>query len=102
GTATLMAGAIQQVSAGDFSQAVKGNRLASITGNEETEIAGQQSTKVAGAMNVDVGGTLTEKIAALRKSVASGGQQIMGPTVHIGSESVNTLTMMLDTIDLLA
>ncbi|EDQ9240775.1 phage tail sheath family protein, partial [Salmonella enterica subsp. enterica serovar Orion] len=40
GTATLMAGAIQQVSAGDFSQAVKGNRLASITGNEETEIAG--------------------------------------------------------------
>ncbi|ENZ5957076.1 phage terminase small subunit, partial [Salmonella enterica subsp. enterica serovar Newport] len=32
--ATLMAGAIQQVSAGDFSQAVKGNRLASITGNE--------------------------------------------------------------------
>ncbi|WP_086126853.1 hypothetical protein, partial [Salmonella enterica] len=102
GTATLMAGAIQQVSAGDFSQAVKGNRLASITGNEETEIAGQLSTKVAGAMNVDVGGTLTEKIAALRKSVAAGGQQIMGPTVHIGSESVNTLTMMLDTIDLLA
>ncbi|EBR9771014.1 hypothetical protein DS561_23435, partial [Salmonella enterica subsp. enterica serovar Give] len=83
-------------------QAVKGNRLASITGNEETEIAGQLSTKVAGAMNVDVGGTLTEKIAALRKSVAAGGQQIMGPTVHIGSEGVNTLTMMLDTIDLLA
>ncbi|EQB8083253.1 hypothetical protein ACYRB4_001243, partial [Salmonella enterica subsp. enterica] len=102
GTATLMAGAIQQVSAGDFSQAVKGNRMASITGNEETEIAGQQATKVAGAMNVDVGGTLTEKIAALRKSVAAGGQQIMGPTVHIGSEGVNTLTMMLDTIDLLA
>lgn len=102
GTATLMAGAIQQVSAGDFSQAVKGNRLASITGNEETEIAGQQSTKVAGTMNVEVGGTLTEKIAVLRKSVAAGGQQIMGPTVHIGSEGVNTLTMMLDTIDLLA
>ncbi len=26
----------------------------------------------------------------------------MGPTVHIGSEGVNTLQMMLDTIDLLA
>lgn len=65
-------------------------------------VTGKQSTKVAGAVDVDVGGTLTEKIAALRKSVASGGQQIMGPTVHIGSESVNTLTMMLDTIDLLA
>ncbi len=102
GTATLMAGAIQQVSAGDFSQAVKGNRLASIEGNDETDITGKQSTKVAGAVDVDVGGTLTEKIAALRKSVAAGGQQIMGPTVHIGSESVNTLVMMLDTIDLLA
>ncbi|SQZ87949.1 Gp5 C-terminal repeat (3 copies) [Escherichia coli] len=102
GTATLMAGAIQQVSAGDYSQAVKGNRLVSIEGNDETDIAGKQSTKVAGAVDVDVGGTLTEKIAALRKSVAAGGQQIMGPTVHIGSESVNTLTMMLDTIDLLA
>ena len=102
GTATLMAGAIQQVSAGDYSQAVKGNRLASIEGNDETDITGKQSTKVAGAVDVDVGGTLTEKIAALRKSVAAGGQQIMGPTVHIGSESVNTLTMMLDTIDLLA
>lgn len=102
GTATLMAGAIQQISAGDFSQAVKGNRLASIEGNDETDIAGEQSTKVAGGVDVDVGGTLTEKIAALRKSVAAGGQQIMGPTVHIGSESVNTLTMMLDTIDLLA
>ncbi|EMF22458.1 hypothetical protein H262_13602 [Citrobacter freundii GTC 09479] len=102
GTATLMAGAIQQVSTGDYSQAVKGNRLASIEGNDEADITGKQSTKVAGAVNVDVGGTLTEKIAALRKSVAVGGQQIMGPTVHIGSENVNTLTMMLDTIDLLA
>ncbi len=102
GIATLLAGAIQQVSAGDYSQAVKGNRLASIEGNDETDITGKQSTKVAGAVDVDVGGTLTEKIAALRKSVAAGGQQIMGPTVHIGSESVNTLVMMLDTIDLLA
>lgn len=78
GTATLMAGAIQQVSAGDYSQAVKGNRLASIEGNDETDITGKQSTKVAGTVDVDVGGTLTEKIAALRKSVAAGGQQIMG------------------------
>lgn len=102
GTATLLAGAIQQVSAGDFSQAVKGNRLASIEGNEETDIAGQQSIKVGGAVAVEVGESLTEKIAALRKSVAAGGQQVMGATVHIGSENINALTMMLDTIDLLA
>lgn len=101
GTTTLLAGAIQQVSAGDYSQAVKGNRLASIEGNEETDIAGQQSIKVGGAVAVEVGESLTEKIAALRKSVAAGGQQVMGATVHIGSESINALTMMLDTIDLL-
>jgi len=57
---------------------------------------------VAGNITVDTQGALTEKIAALRKSVASGGQQVMGPTVHIGNESVNVLAMMLDTIDLLA
>lgn len=101
GTTTLLAGAIQQVSAGDYSQAVKGNWLASIEGNEETDIAGQQSIKVGGAVAVEVGESLTEKIAALRKSVAAGGQQVMGATVHIGSESINALTMMLDTIDLL-
>jgi len=50
----------------------------------------------------DTTGALTEKIAALRKSVAAGGQRLMGPTVHIGSESINVLTMMQDTIDLLA
>lgn len=50
GIATLLAGAIQQVSAGDYSLAVKGNRLASIEGNEETDIAGQQSTKVGGGL----------------------------------------------------
>ncbi len=57
---------------------------------------------ICGVVIPDITVSLTEKITALRKSVASGGQQIMGPTIHIGSESVNTLTMMLDTIDLLA
>ena len=38
---------------------------------------------------------------ALRKSVAAG-QQVIGQTVHIGTESTNALTMLLDTIDLLA
>ena len=45
GTATLMAGAIQQVSAGDYSQALKGNRLACIEGNDETDVTGKQSLR---------------------------------------------------------
>lgn len=76
--------------------------LLSVTGNAETDISGAQSVNVAGNIDTQAGESLKEKIAALRKSVAAGGQQIMGPTVHIGSEGVNTLSMMLDTIDLLA
>lgn len=101
GTATLMAGMIQRITTGDYAMATGGNYLASIKGDAETDIEGQQSSKVAGNIDIESGGALTEKIAALRKSVAAG-QQIIGDTVHIGTGSTNTLTMLLDTIDLLA
>jgi hypothetical protein len=102
GTATLMAGHIQHVTSGDYAMATGGKYVASVAGDAETEIAGKQSTKVTGGISIETSGALTEKIAALRKSVAAGGQQLMGETVHIGSESINALAMMLDTIDLLA
>jgi len=101
GTATLMAGVIQQITTGDYAMAAGGNYLASIKGDAETDIEGRQSSRVAGNIDIESGGALTEKIAALRKSVAAG-QQIIGDTVHIGTGSINTLTMLLDTIDLLA
>lgn len=101
GTSTLMAGAIQQVTTGDYAMAAGGKYLASIKGDAETEIDGRQSSKVSGNIDIETGGALTEKIAALRKSVAAG-QQVIGQTVHIGTESTNALTMLLDTIDLLA
>lgn len=101
GTVTLLAGAIQQVSTGDYALATGGNYLASIAGNAETDIEGQQLTKVAGNINIEAMGMLTEKIAAQRKSIASA-QQIIGGTVHIGNDTTNTLAMLLDTIDLLA
>lgn len=101
GTSTLMAGVIQQVTTGDYAMAAGGRYLASIKGDAETEIEGAQSCKVGGNIDIETGGALTEKIAALRKSVAAG-QQVIGQTVHIGTESTNTLTMLLDTIDLMA
>lgn len=85
GTSTLMAGAIQLVTTGDYAMAASGNSVAVIDGDSQS----------------DVGGSLTEKIAALRKSVAAQ-QLVIGQTVHIGTESTNVLTMLLDTIDLLA
>lgn len=101
GTATLMAGVIQRITTGDYAMAAGGNYLASIKGDAEMDVEGRQSSKVAGNIDIESGGALTEKIAALRKSVAAG-QQIIGDTVHIGTGSTNTLTMLLDTIDLLA
>ncbi|MFH2639660.1 phage tail-collar fiber domain-containing protein [Klebsiella aerogenes] len=93
GTATLMAGAIQQVSAGDYSQAVKGNWLASVSGNAESKIAGNHT--------VHAGGDLTEQIGKIRKSVAAIQQQIIAPVVWIGSGSINVAQLMLDTLDVL-
>ena len=101
GTAALMAGVIQRITTGDYAMAAGGNYLASIKGDAEMDVEGRQSSKVAGNIDIESGGAMTEKIAALRKSVAAG-QQIIGDTVHIGTGSTNTLTMLLDTIDLLA
>lgn len=101
GTSILMAGAVQQVVTGDYAMAAGGKYLASIQGDTETEIDGRQSSRVAGNIDIETHGALTEKIAALRRSVAAG-QQVIGQTVHIGTEKTNALTMLLDTIDLLA
>nr|WP_156123983.1 hypothetical protein [Enterobacter sp. Bisph1] len=96
-----MAGQIQSVASGDFAMATGGNYLASVKGDAQTDITGQQSTKVVGNIHVETLAALTEKIAAHRQSIAAS-QQIIDGTVHIGNDSMNTLSMMLDTIDLLA
>ena len=101
GTSTLMAGAVQHVVTGDYAMAAGGKYLASIQGDAETESDGRQSSRVAGNIDIETRGALTEKIAALRRSVAAG-QQVIGQTVHIGTEQTNALTMLLETIDLLA
>lgn len=93
GTATLLAGAVQQVSAGNYSQAVQGNRLASIDGNDDTDIGG--------AKGVTVGTDLIEQIGNIRKSVAAAKQEIIAPSVWIGSSAINVAQLMLDTLDVI-
>ncbi|HDR2560016.1 TPA: hypothetical protein QCI09_001791 [Enterobacter ludwigii] len=92
GTSTLLAGAIQQVCAGDFSQAMS-NRVTSINGDDESDIAGSKT--------VTVGKDLIEKIGQIRKSVAAAQQQIIAPVVWIGSGTINVAQLMLDTLDVL-
>lgn len=88
-----MAGAIVQISTGNYSQAVKGNWLANVGGNAEMKIAGDQMINIAGS--------LTEQIGSIRKSVAAVQQQIIAPVVWIGSGSVNIAQLMLDTLDVM-
>ncbi|WP_336819369.1 hypothetical protein [Cedecea sp. MMO-103] len=93
GTATLMAGAIQHVTTGNYSQAVSGSRLATVAGSDETDITGSST--------LTTGKDLTEKIGQIRKSVAAIKQEIIAPAVWIGSDTINVVQLMLDTLDVL-
>lgn len=91
GTAKLMAGAIVQVTTGDYALGTQGNYVANITGNA--------STKINGGMDLDVSNSLIEKVGAIRQSVAKAKQEIIAPTVWVGSQAINVMQLMLDTLD---
>ncbi|ORM69113.1 hypothetical protein [Pantoea rwandensis] len=92
GTATLLAGAIQQVATGDFSTGIKGNQLTTVGGDAETDITGDAA--------ITVGKALTEKVGQLRQSIAGARQEIIAPVVWIGSQQINVAQLMLDTVEL--
>nr|WP_254772499.1 hypothetical protein [Pantoea varia] len=92
GTASLMAGAIQHVTTGNYSMAAQQSRLITVGGNAETDVTGSAAIKVGQAM--------TEKIGQLRQSIAGTRQEIIAPVVWIGSEKINVAQLMLDTVAL--
>jgi len=92
GTATLLAGAIQQVTTGSYTTGVKGDQLITVGGNAESDIKGNAA--------LTVGKELVEKIGQLRQSVAGTRQEIIAPVVWIGSEQINVAQLMLDTVAL--
>lgn len=85
GTASLMAGAIQQVTSGDYALASGGNLV----------------TSIAKDASLQAGGSLTEKIAQLRQSIAGTRQEVIAPVVWVGSQSINVMQLMLDTLDVI-
>ena len=92
GTASLMAGAVQQVTTGSYSMAAQGDQLITVGGNAETDITGSAA--------ITVGQALTEKIGQLRQSIAGTRQEIIAPVVWIGSAQINVAQLMLDTVAL--
>ncbi|WP_145539028.1 hypothetical protein [Yersinia kristensenii] len=83
GTATLLAGAIQQISEGDYSLATQASYMA----------------KVGKTLTTDVGQDLIEKIGNIRSSIAAVRQEVIAPVVWIGSQQINVMALMLDTLD---
>ncbi|CAM3555720.1 conserved hypothetical protein [Xenorhabdus nematophila F1] len=49
--------------------------------------------------NIDVGQKLIEKIGLLRQSIAGVKQEIVAPVVWVGSQQLNVMILMLDTLD---
>ncbi len=91
GTKKLLAGAIQQLSEGDYSLATSTNYVASIEKDMTLDV-GQNST-------ITVGQKLIEKVGQIKQSVAGAQQQIIAPVVWIGSQEINVAQLMIDTLD---
>lgn len=90
GKVTLMAGAIQHVTLGDFSMGIKGNQLTTVGGDVETDITG-------GAV-ICVGKALSEKVGQLRQSIAGMWQEIIAPVVWVGSQQINVAQLMFHNV----
>ncbi|MGJ3287326.1 hypothetical protein [Klebsiella michiganensis] len=92
GTAKLMAGAVVQLADGDYTTGA--------TGNIVSHCSKDRSASVGQNDNLAVGGSLTEKIQGLRRSVAAA-QELLAPSIRLGSEEVNVLSLLTDTLDVL-
>lgn len=82
GTVSLMAGAIQHVTTGNYSMATQQSQLITVGGNAET----------------DVTVSVTINIGQLRQSIAGAPQEIIAPVELIGSAKINVAQLMLDTV----
>lgn len=107
GTSTLLAGAVVQVSQGDYSLGTSGaltvtcqTMAVDVTNDAKRMIGGNLSDIIKGEATINVGSSLTEKIAGIRRSVAQS-QELIAPVVKLGSESINVLTLLTDTLDVL-
>src|SRR5476649_457755 len=108
GTATLLAGAVVNICEGDYSIGTSGGLTISCS-KDETVYVGQNAKRniganlddtITGNSTITVGGGLTEKITGIRRSVAQA-QQLIAPTVKLGTDAINVLTLLTDTLDVL-
>ncbi|MBH2951961.1 hypothetical protein I5Q45_23205 [Serratia marcescens] len=108
GTATLLAGAVVHISQGDYSLGTAGNLIVTcskdvsvdVGQNVKRKVSGNLEDNIGGSLTLDVGAALTEKITGIRRSVAQA-QQLIAPVVKLGTDDINVLTLLTDTLDVL-
>lgn len=106
GTATLLAGAVVHISEGDYCVGTSGNLTISCSKDTSVSVGQNVKRDVGGKLNDDIkgnavltiGGSLTEKITGIRRSVAQA-QELIAPVVKLGSEEINVLTLLTETLD---
>lgn len=85
-------GALKLLSGGSASLAAVDD-MHQATGRDFNLVVGQKH-------DATVGGDMEERIEGLRKSVAAVSLQMIAPTSHVGSESVNIFQVVCDLLDL--
>lgn len=93
GTAKLLAGAVVHLVDGDYTIGTSGCLVSNIGKDRVTDIHQNDS--------LTVGGSLTEKITGIRRSVAQV-QEMLAPSIRLGSEELNVLTLLTDTLDVVS
>ena len=94
GIKTLEAlGALKLLSGGSASLAAVDD-LHQATGRDFNLVVGQKH-------NATVGGDMQERIEGLRESITQGSQRLQAPKTWLGSEGINVLRVLGDTLDLL-
>ncbi|MTC75110.1 hypothetical protein GKR75_12675 [Providencia sp. wls1919] len=94
GTRKLLAGAIQQLSDGDYSIATSVNYVASVEKDMTVDVD-QNAT-------IEISQKLIEKVGQIKQSIAGAQQHIIAPVVWIGSQQINVAQLMLDTLDVVS
>ncbi|EQA4235412.1 hypothetical protein ACX2XH_001519 [Serratia marcescens] len=92
GTAKLLAGAVVQLADGDYTIGASGNLVSRCSKDRIGDVGQNDSLKV--------GGSLTEQIQGIRRSVAAA-QELLAPSIRLGSEDVNVLSLLTDTLSVI-
>ncbi len=62
-------------------------------------LGGNFVASVGKEANIEIGQKLIEKIGLLKQSIAGARQEIVAPVVWVGSQQINVMTLMLETLD---